>query len=62
MRVRTCDTGDVYDVFVVFTSVGDTCEVFDSAMARVCVRYSDMSHLCVYTMLDSTTMGILSLG
>ena len=43
-------------MFDVFTRVGDTCEVFDSAVARVCVCYSDVSHVCVDTMLDSTTL------
>ena len=47
-----CEAGDVFDVF---TRVGDTCEVFDSAVARVCVCYSDVSHVCVDTMLDGTT-------
>ena len=42
-------------MFDVFTRVGDTCEVFDSAVAQVCDCYSDVSHVCVYTMLDSTT-------
>ena len=54
MRVRTCES-DV--VFHVLTRVGDTCEVFVSAVARVCVRYSDVLHVCTYTMLDSTTNG-----
>ena len=52
MRVRTFETGDVFDAF---TRVRDTCEVFDSTEARVCVRYSGVSHVYVYTMLDSTT-------
>ena len=49
MRVRVCEEGDA------FTRVEDTCEVFDSAVARVCVRYSGVSHVRAYTMLDSTT-------
>ena len=52
MRVRTCDSGVVFHAF---TRVGDTCEVFVCAMARVCVRYGDVLHVCTYTMLDSTT-------
>ena len=43
------------DVFDVFICVGDTCEVFDSAVARVCVCYSGMAHVCVYMMLDTMT-------
>ena len=43
-------------MFDVFTRVRDTCEVFDSAVARVFVCYSDVSHVCVDTMLDSTTV------
>ena len=39
----------------VFTREGDTCEVFDSAVARVCVCYNVVSHVCVLTMVDSTT-------
>ena len=54
MRVRTCEAGDVFDVF---TRVVDTCEVLDSSAARVCVCYSGVSHVCVYTMLGSTTEG-----
>ena len=52
MRVRTCEAGVAFDVF---TREEDTCEVFVSAMARVCVRYSGVLHVCMYTMLDSTT-------
>ena len=52
MRVRACGSGVVFHVF---TRVWDTCEVFVSAVARVCVRYSDVLHVCTYTMLDSTT-------
>ena len=32
-----------------------TCDVFVGAVARVCVRYSGVSHVCMHTMLDSTT-------
>ena len=53
MRVRTSEA-DV--VIHVFTRVGDTCEVFVSAVARVCVRYCDVLHVYTYTMLDSTTI------
>ena len=52
VRVRTCEAGDVIDVF---TRVGDTCKVFDSAVARIRFRYSGMLPVRVYTMLDSTT-------
>ena len=52
VRFRTCELGVVFHVF---TRVGDTSEVFVSAVARVCVRYSDVLHVCTYTMLDSTT-------
>ena len=52
VRVRMCGAGDVFDVF---TRAGDTCEMFDGAVARVRVRYSGVSHVCVYMMLDSTT-------
>ena len=45
-----------------FARVRDTCEVFDSAVARVCVCYSEVSHVCVYMMLDSTTMYKSSVG
>ena len=56
MRVRTCEAGVVFHVF---TRVGDTCKVFVSAVARVCVCYSDVLHVCTYTMLDSTTTDII---
>ena len=63
VSVRTCESGGVFHLF---TRVGDTCEVFVSAVARVCVRYSDVLHVCTYTMLDSTTddrrEGIIALG
>ena len=52
MQVHTCDSGVVFHVFM---RVGNTCEVFVSAVAQVCVRYSDVLHVCTYTMLDSTT-------
>ena len=52
MTVRTCDSGNMFDVLA---RVGDACEVFDSAVAYVCVCYGDVSHVCVGTMLDSTT-------
>ena len=55
VRVRTCDADDV------FTRVGDTCELFDSVVARVCVCYSGVSHVCVYTMLDSMTLTVFFL-
>ena len=46
MRISTCDIGDVFDVF---TRVKDTCVVFDSAVARVCVFVIAVCHACVYT-------------
>ena len=52
MRVRTCEASDV---FMMFTRVRDTCEVFVSAVAHVCVHDSGVSHVCMYTMLDGTT-------
>ena len=45
MQVCTCEAGDMFDVFA---RVGDTCELFDSAVARVCVVIA-MCHTCVYT-------------
>ena len=54
MWVRTCEAGVVFDVF---TRVGDTCEVFVSAVAHVCAHYSSVSHVCMYTMLDIMTLG-----
>ena len=53
MRVRTCEAIGVVDAF---TRVRDTCEVLVSAVARLCVRYSDVLYVCMYTMLDSTTL------
>ena len=50
--VLTCEEGVVYDVF---TRVVYTCDVFVSAVTRVCVRYSGVLHVCSHTMLDSTT-------
>ena len=36
--------------------VRDTCELFVTAVARVCARYSGVLHVCMYTMLDTTTL------
>ena len=55
MQVRTGEAGVVFNVF---NRVGDTYEVFDSAVARVCVRCSGVFHMCSYTMLDSTTLAL----
>ena len=49
--VRTCQAGDVFDVF---TRVGVTYDVFDSAVARVCVRYCGVLHVCVFCRAIST--------
>ena len=56
MRVRTCEAGDVFDVF---TRVEDTREVFVGDGTCVCVRYSGVPHVCMYTMLDSTTCAFI---
>ena len=50
MRVRTYEACGVCDVL---TRVEDTCEAFFSAAACVCVRYSHVLHVCMYTMLES---------
>ena len=39
----------------VLTRVRCMCEASLSAVAHVCVRYNDVLHVCMYTMLDSTT-------
>ena len=39
-----------------FARVIDTCELCVNAVARVCARYSGVLHVCMYTMLDSTTL------
>ena len=46
VQIRTCEAGMVFDVC---TRVGDTCDVFVSAVGRVCVRYSDVLHVCMYS-------------
>ena len=48
MRVRTCEAGDVYDVF---TRMVYTCEVFVSAVALVCVRYSGVTRVYVHDVI-----------
>ena len=47
VRVRTCEEGDVFEVF---TREGDTCELFNCAVARASVCNIGVSHVCVYAM------------
>ena len=58
MRIRTFEAVVVSDVL---TGLRDTCEAFVSAMTRVCVRYRDVLHVCMNTVLDSKTVAFADL-
>ena len=45
VRICTCGASVVFDVLIL---VKDKCEEFASAVARMCVQYSDMSHVYVH--------------